>query len=523
LIQKALKDKNKNFASESEFELFRKLLIQELYGNNNNEWFRNFGFAPDRSRIGTTLGTTMIRSSTFNMKNEDAPYLQKIKAMDEENTDLKYQIFIQSLSYQDLDPRPLSAEYDRKRHNASNYIHPVLVALFVPKFPIIEVHMLYSSIAKIVMLRYNDEPIVDEANVYLFQDITVDPNDVVCDIDSPIADLALRADVQVNLWKTVLRLREGKFYNESPADGDLIKSLNKCRNNLFDNVDIAFNQDDGAIIRRLFNVFSFRPTVISTTPQIILPQMTQYAATNPNFASMVPPVATITTVPMIRLFLPPKQLEKNYDRFDIRDAINQPIWLNEKGQYAPKEQKVIFSRDILIFHVSRRIQNAVARSFASPLQFAQLPLTVSGFDRVNTFPVSINPIIKLEQSDDTYHLRSVVAILESKYKRSNEESIDVVVGSCALFMRHRNLYTGSLENEYYIYDPYGASLPIKTRGSEGEQFIVNKPISKIAPFTISPPGMSETLGFMERAQKYGTIFIYYKQSEKIIDYMPGSI
>jgi len=236
------------------------------------------------------------------------------------------------------------------------------------------------------------------------------------------------------------------------------------------------------------------------------------------FAAVV--VATITTIPMIRLFLPPKQLEASYktdngiSRFDIREATNQTVWLNEKGQHVPKQQKIIFTRDIMIFHISRRVQRTVSSSFASPYQFSQLPMTITGFDSINTFPVSINPVLALEMSSDQYELRSVVAILQSTIQTASTAPAEIAIGSCALLMRHRNIYLG-FDNDYFIYDPYGASIPVANKGfsKPEEQYITNKPISRISQFNQERPGLdAQTLGFMERAENYGTLFVYYKKT-----------
>src|SRR4029079_8840924 len=90
-------------------------------------------------------------------------------------------------------------------------------------------------------------------------------NDVVCEINSPIADLKNRYKVQINLWETVLKLRNGSYYEADPIS-EFLTTLNACRNNLYDNADLAYNQDEGAILRRLLSVFSLRPTIIYTKP-----------------------------------------------------------------------------------------------------------------------------------------------------------------------------------------------------------------------------------------------------------------
>ena len=104
-----------------------------------------------------------------------------------------------------------------------------------------------------------------EPDSLLFYDITSDPNDVVCETKSPITDIRNRYRVQIKLWETILRLRNGNYY-EAEAISSFMESLNACRNNLYDNADLAFTQDEGAMLRRFMSVFSLRPTIVKTAP-----------------------------------------------------------------------------------------------------------------------------------------------------------------------------------------------------------------------------------------------------------------
>ena len=113
--------------------------------------------------------------------------------------------FMLSLMYTDCSLVAMTGEYKRERHIASNYIHPLIACMFLPKFDIFEIHMLYSNFGNIVKSRYENKPIVTEPDSLLFYDITSDPNDIVCEVNSPITDLRNRYKVQIGLWRTVTK------------------------------------------------------------------------------------------------------------------------------------------------------------------------------------------------------------------------------------------------------------------------------------------------------------------------------
>ena len=175
-----------------------------------------------------------------------------------------------------------------------------------------------------------------------------------------------------------------------------------------------------------------------------------------------------------------------------------------------KEQSIIYSKEVLIFYVNRRIQRINIRTYANPLTFSQLPLTMSSFEKLNGYTVNVQPRISLGRAEETYNLRSVVAVTETEI-RQGEKSSDIITGCVGLLMKHRDFDTFKYDDEYYIYDPMGASIPVTH--PDGSGYFTNKPISHIEGFFNQPKEILRDVvnpSFFNRAAKTGTIFIYAK-------------
>jgi hypothetical protein len=535
ILDRMMAYKAKNKWTDSEYDEFRKELGYLLTGNRALEIDYNQNLAPYRSRINRALGSPSLRviqEEGLRIKESEYGVLSEILSMHEKTSSLHKNVFMHSLMYEDCSLVAMTGQFKRERHIASNHIHPLIAAMFLPKFDLFEIHMLYSNFGSIIKARHEKKPIVTEPDSLLFDAITSDPNDVVCEINSPIADLRNRYKVQINLWETVLKLRNGNYYENEPTS-EFLANLNACRNNLYDNADMAYNQDEGAILRRLLSVFSLRPTIISTKP---IYSLSSYVA-GPNGLSLsmgmglgagqhnqpassfsgslglgnMPfvnqPVYTITSIPMITLQIPPYSPGTRHEPKDLRTATSQTIWINENKTIIPKEQSIIYSKEVLIFYVNRRFQSVQIRTFTNPLPFSQLPLTMSTFERLNSYPIDVPDRLTLGRSEETYQLRSVVTVTETTIKQG-EKDTNIITGCNSLIMTHRNIDRAIFEPNYFIYDPFGASLPV--RNPDGSGYFTNKPIAAIEPYITSDVDGIKNPSFFDRASRAGTIFIYAK-------------
>jgi len=513
--------KEKHKWSDLEYNEFYRRFFALIFGKGQVESFYSPEMIAAKSLISKTLGNylyyyyTEYKDEGLKIKESEHPILAEILNMHENYQNVHNNVFLQSLIYEDCGIAAMSGEYKRDRHIASSYIHPIIACMFLPKFEIFDVHMLHSSFGNIVKCRYEKKPIVNDADMLLFYDITSDPNDVVCDIVSPITDIRNRFRVQISLWETVLKLRNGNYYEGSVAN-NLIRNLNLCRHNIYDNADLIFSQDEGSILRRLLSVFSLRPTIIYMKPITALSMLgsSPYASSlgfAPQvLAGLAQPIYTITSVPMLTINLPPYSEESNVQPIDLRVVTSQTIWINENKTIVPKEQSIMHSREVLIFYVNRRIQRIQIRSYLNPISFSQLPLTFSKFERLNTYPVNIPLQFTLKNSTEIFYLRSVVAVTETEI-RSGDHSTYIITGCTGLIIGKKNLDLGIFEPKYYLYDPLGAAIPIPNPNGEG--YITNKPISYIEPFFSTASETSGTVAqsFFDRASRTGTIFFYCKE------------
>ena len=79
----------------------------------------------------------------------------------------------------------------------------------------------------------------------LFYSLVTDPNDVICDVSSPIKDLLNRANLQRHLWNSVLHLRNGQYYNCSTSE--FLMSVDMCKLNKYDTPDLVYGRYDGTV------------------------------------------------------------------------------------------------------------------------------------------------------------------------------------------------------------------------------------------------------------------------------------
>lgn len=521
ILQKMLKYKVEHHWTDAEFDQFRREVSQRLSNTRPHEVEIGLNNALYRSRINRVLGVRYPVEETLRINESEQGVLQEILKTYESSKKDHSDVIMQSLMYEDCSIQAMSGEYKAERHLASSHIHPILACMFLPKIDIFDVHMLYSNIGSIVKARKEGRGFLTEPDLILYNDLISDPNDVVCEISSAITDLKNRYKVQVNLWRTILRLREGRYY-ESDSASDFLQWLNVCRNNLYDNADIIYNQDEGSILRRLFSVFSLRPTIISirsifttapmgmfgysmATPGISYPDMTSIPFSNQM-------ITTVTAIPMISLHLKPT-FNEGSEPINLISSTQQVIWINENKQIVPKEKQIIYSKEVLIFYINRRVQRLSVRTYASPLTFSQMPLTMSSFERLNAYPVHIPDRIPLAGSDDLYLLRSAVCVTETQIIQGKKVS-HLITGSTGLIMVHSNTVT-TFEPRYYIYDPYGASIPvanpIEDKNTDGKTYFNNKPISFGSDENVyDESGNLLSYGFFERIGKSGTIMIYCK-------------
>ena len=219
---------------------------------------------------------------------------------------------------------------------------------------------------------------------------------------------------------------------------------------------------------------------------------------------------TNTLVSMLTVQLPPKTID-NPQPFDLREALSQTIWINENKMIVPKEQSIVYTKEICVFHVRRVIDRVDIRSSINPIRFSQVPISMfDSYKKMNDYPLLVPETLSLESRGDgsNYQLRSVVCLEQTQIVQGARNTT-LVTGQYALIHQPPQFGNGRYESIYYIYNPFAASLPLVRPGSERmPEYINNKPISTIPPvFDESGSGVGSFYG---RASTNGVLFIYAK-------------
>jgi hypothetical protein len=475
LLEKARLYKAKYNLSEDEFTEFQRIYEQELVGIKSAEVLLPM------TNVMKTLGSINVDFQGFNTKlnDNDYKYLQELLKLFSSSRPLHAQVLLQSMQYQDCGYEAVTGQFRRDLgHRPGDSVHAVIAALFLPKIPELESHFLHSNLSGIIKSRYNGEQLTNRPDYELFYSLVNDPNDVVCDNRSTLLDLLNRAQLQNQLWNCVLNLRNGQYYNASFRD--FVGSVDLCRLNKNDNPDLIYGRYDGTILKRLLSAFSYRPTIVATSP------VYNIVAINP-YQQNVRPV--VTAVPMINLRLP-SSLNDN-SPVHITDALEQQQYFLENGSLIPRSTSLIYSRGVLFFFVDRR-SNVLRYQSNDPFELNRLPVALSGFERINDREINFE--MEFPVRGDLYKLRSVVvAEINSLNTRS-----DYVVGSSTLVAIHRDVANNVMEDLFFQYDPLSAGTSYEENGA----FVQRGPVTQIT--RQSDDGTS----FMEKARKRGVIFMY---------------
>ena len=478
LLEKARAFKNKAGLSDVEFDEFKRIYEADLAGNNTSD-----NILPSTLMM-KTLGAlpTGLTTAKMNVSPQDSGEMEHILKDHAMNRPLHAQVLLQSIQYGDCDVEAINGEYNKLVNmKPGEHIHPVIAALFLPKFQYIDETFLHSNIGGIVKSRYNDEALISKSDYELFYHMTMDPNDVVCSTKSPISDLKQRATVQHQLLNSVLNLRNGQYYNESFRE--FITAVDTCKLNKHDNPDLIYGRYDGTIMKRLLAAFSFRPTVVTTFSQMLTYPQNPYNVNN---------TPQVMSIQMINMKLP-AQFTDDGVTIDLDNALTQTQYFIEGGYIVPKRTEIIYSRGVLIFYIDRRA-NVMKIPGTRPLNFNAFPTALAGFERLNNRQINFSNNKKIR--DDDYVLRSVVL----SEVNSSTDAANVVIGSSTIIKFASQV--GSDDSRIAIqYNP-----------SAVVDYVSN--LSKsLAPVVAIPIDSSE-LGFDSMASTRGCIFIYQNTSDK---------
>jgi len=217
----------------------------------------------------------------------------------------------------------------------------------------------------------------------------------------------------------------------------------------------------------------------------------------------------VSAVPMITVRLP-VMTANDQESISLSESLQDPQYYLENGVLVPKVQEILYTRGVLIFHVTRRTQIPRYQRMIQPGNWTELLPTISAYEKINNRPVTSEAIIEIGFSAtalgtnpvETHLLTSVVALNVSPINP------ELIIGTCALLV-NSNSNSNGMSEQYMIYNPQYAGIM-----QPGIEVNAQQPISRLEY-------QDEKLerSFVDLASKFGTIYVYRqeKRNENVIN------
>jgi hypothetical protein len=153
ILEKARKFKDRYELSEAEFSAFQRIYELDLQGRLDNT--NTLNYSTNLSKVlGSPLHLNTLPQESPSLSDNDYKKLQEIYKLFQANKTLHSQILLQTSTYTDCSVEALMSKYDSSEgHLRTDHIHPVLVALFLPKINTIDSHFLMSNLSEILFNR----------------------------------------------------------------------------------------------------------------------------------------------------------------------------------------------------------------------------------------------------------------------------------------------------------------------------------------------------------------------------------
>jgi hypothetical protein len=463
ILNKAIKYKKKYNLSEEEFELFRQYYQKSMNSRNNNS---KLDVLLPNTNMAKIFGDDPYTNRKIHVNEGDHRIVKEIMGLYELNRMIWQQVTLQSITYNYNDnvnhhfiknagingsgvlvpDREPAYNNDSKMSNYSSFIHPVIAAMFLPKIARFDEYFLFTNLAYILRCKYLGEPISTYHSYLMLYNLVTDPNDVVCNADSPIKDILNRVLLQTNLWKNVMRLRQTGIYDthNSFAAGDLMIHIDNCKLSSYDAPDLLMIGDENVIIRRLLSSLAYRCATIYSIPTIY-PMIGN--GVQINTLNMPMNYTQVTKVPMIYIRLPPTNLPVYQNTSTVRDNIgmnsqevasrisrtyppatppNQRIHINSEAEYKQianmqdiqtslntiqpimangrfeyRSTTVVGTDGVLIISIPRRTYQPLmtnVHNLPQVFNMSKLPHNAIGLETLNNANINTNLILSIGNS-----------------------------------------------------------------------------------------------------------------------------
>lgn len=457
IIKKSIPYKKRYNLTDHEYDFFVTLVnySDSMPDEDINEPMTK-KYLKKHSKLSDVLGYEIQKPSKLKVPYDEMNIMNEIKKSAEMTKFISQSIKLQSLSYHEFQPISITGTYNDKVDTKTNFISPVIAAMFLPKISLFEERIIYANLAEI-LIRLNDAlPFNDYPSMMFYKDLALDPNNQ--DItEKPLKELYNRVKLQVAMWSNINSLRSGHYYKNNEGF-DLL--INKINPGTFDNPDMAFNNDAISILRRILNAFAIRPTLIMRTKLVNSYGDFDLAKIAPFTESGIPlgvnikahvPKKTLFKVPVVTVRIPAQIANQVIEPVHINpmSASTRTQYFRDKDGFTAYKQTIYSSNNVIIFTVDRKQPhvNYVMNTEHNGYVFNNIPITFSSFARINTNPVSFDPVMTI--GDKTFKLKSIVYYTVQKL--TNTETI--VTGMGAIIIDPVN-------GQYLNYAPQNAGKQI---------------------------------------------------------------
>jgi hypothetical protein len=509
LIKKGLKHASKHKHTEAE----KKVFIQHVMkGDIHNEFtmLNELKYTP----MAKFLGYSENRGQMLKIEAQDHSKLNELKMMYDQTLILHSNVKNDMFNYRDCAAEAITGHYDRTKHDVHVSIHPVIAMLFFPKVDYIEKRMLFTNIARMVLsrgqaylknvnfhLQSGVAPGELDAEFELAHDIAYDPNSLEHFTDhTPITNVIKRFRCQIELYKAVLNLRQGRYYSTGYGADDgisgFLRVINEQDWTFFDSPDLYHVQDEGTVLRKLLAVFSVRPSFTQLTSF-----GQRYGLGHSNITNLAKTKLLNTPIINIKLPLDFSGNQVN-QKISLARSLTQTDTFIEHRSIVPKNKSVIYSNQVCFFYANRKYQSMNFASLDATLsmRYTALPTPVMNTTSTNTTQIGVEKSLRIGR--DFFDLRSVCIL-----QRPPLNGFDIPTGAASLV---RSIGSNGQES-YLHYNPSNAAIQFLDPAlpQNATQYRANDPVTHISEY--DDPMDPTTMGFMSEAKRRGTIFFYTKQ------------
>jgi hypothetical protein len=395
VLNKSLKYKDKYNLSDEEFEIFKENYLKFLNIRNNPN---KYTILKPKNNMAKFFGENHYTANKIDINEQDLPIANQILTAYQHSKMNWQQVILQSITYNE--------DYLKQQNNNNNtidvnylsYVPPVIAAMFIPNIKQYDNYFLLTNLAYIFKCKYEGDIISFYPNMQMIYNLITDPTDIVCSSDSPIKDILNRILLQISLWKVVLQLRQGNFFDSynNNCNFDFMNIINNCKLSTFDAPDLIMIGDENII---KLPILGFNNYTINITLQDSL----------------------ITTL---------------------------PIMYNG-------ESRVIYiahTNGTLIISVPRRTYKPISNN--GVFNFANMPHHAFGYEVLNNYKVFANSKLDINRGKQELNIKSMVVLKEKQENNNN-----FIIGSKTLLLpnypdnRLLNDITNIDSVNITIYDP----------------------------------------------------------------------